>query len=226
MPCTICHKRTPRRSGSAARALRRADPQVRSRPAKDARYYFNARFYDAERGAFIGRDPKLQFWTPYSYVGNGPLLGIDPDGQKDLGADPNRPNIHVDFTQTSTGEMKFEDFAVSKEVRQYVALMEGGSDPFGAVWNLRDAHWFERVTANGFPPQDETVIANDSKWERLSPQKSIYHMQGGAVGNKHGDWPRDHLCTQWERCDRSSKQRDIQLRLAGGRIRKFGACWA
>jgi RHS repeat-associated protein len=44
-------------------------------------FYFNARFYDAERGAFIGRDPKLQFWTPYSYVGNGPLVGVDFDGK-------------------------------------------------------------------------------------------------------------------------------------------------
>ncbi|HOX51480.1 MAG TPA: RHS repeat-associated core domain-containing protein [Fibrobacteria bacterium] len=44
-------------------------------------FYFNARFYDAERGAFIGRDPKLQFWTPYSYVGNAPLVGVDPTGE-------------------------------------------------------------------------------------------------------------------------------------------------
>ncbi|MBK8802090.1 MAG: RHS repeat protein [Fibrobacteres bacterium] len=44
-------------------------------------WYFNARFYDAERGSFIGRDPKLQFWTPYSYGGNGPLVGVDPDGE-------------------------------------------------------------------------------------------------------------------------------------------------
>ncbi|HNY30846.1 MAG TPA: RHS repeat-associated core domain-containing protein [Fibrobacteria bacterium] len=43
-------------------------------------FYFNARFYDAERGSFIGRDPKLQFWTPYSYVGNAPLVGVDPTG--------------------------------------------------------------------------------------------------------------------------------------------------
>lgn len=45
-------------------------------------FYFNARFYDAERGSFIGRDPKLQFWTPYSYVGNRSLLGGDPTGQE------------------------------------------------------------------------------------------------------------------------------------------------
>lgn len=43
-------------------------------------FYFNARFYDGERGSFIGRDPKLQFWTPYSYVGNRSLVGVDPSG--------------------------------------------------------------------------------------------------------------------------------------------------
>jgi RHS repeat-associated protein len=46
-------------------------------------WYFNARFYDAERGAFMGRDPKRDsIWrNPYTYVDNSPLISVDPDGR-------------------------------------------------------------------------------------------------------------------------------------------------
>ena len=60
--------------------LPQAESLFQPKPTEGQRVYFNARFYDAERGAFIGRDPKLQFWTPYSYVGNGPLSATDPTG--------------------------------------------------------------------------------------------------------------------------------------------------
>jgi RHS repeat-associated protein len=46
-------------------------------------YQFNARWYSPERGEFSGRDAALQFWTPYSFVGNGPLTGTDLDGKVD-----------------------------------------------------------------------------------------------------------------------------------------------
>jgi len=62
--------------------LHLVETEILSELAEDQRFYFNARFYDAERGAFIGRDPKLQFWSPYSYVGNGPLDGLDPTGEE------------------------------------------------------------------------------------------------------------------------------------------------
>jgi hypothetical protein len=61
--------------------LPKAERPVLSESAEDAGYYFNARWYSPERGAFIGRDPALQFWSPYSYTGNTPLAGVDPDGR-------------------------------------------------------------------------------------------------------------------------------------------------
>ena len=38
-------------------------------------WYFNARWYNPERGNFTGRDPKLQFWTPYTFMAGGDLVG-------------------------------------------------------------------------------------------------------------------------------------------------------
>jgi len=44
-------------------------------------FYFNARFYDAERGSFIGRDPKEIGPSMYVYASNAPLALIDPNGE-------------------------------------------------------------------------------------------------------------------------------------------------
>jgi len=46
-------------------------------------YYFGARYYDPEVGLWTSCDPSEQFWSPYSYTGNGinPIIGVDPDGR-------------------------------------------------------------------------------------------------------------------------------------------------
>jgi len=48
--------------------------------AESGEYYFAARYYNPERGSFTGRDAAEQYYSPYNYVGNGPLLGVDPTG--------------------------------------------------------------------------------------------------------------------------------------------------
>lgn len=62
-------------------------------------WYFNARFYDAERGSFIGRDPKLEYFSPYLYTGNMPLTVIDLDGNAAISYDGNPEQ--VDMTRAS-----------------------------------------------------------------------------------------------------------------------------
>jgi RHS repeat-associated protein len=44
--------------------------------------YFGKRYYDAEIGEWTSMDPDYQFWSPYSYAGNGtnPISGIDDYG--------------------------------------------------------------------------------------------------------------------------------------------------
>jgi len=43
-------------------------------------WYFNARWYNPERGNFTGRDVRKQFWTPYSFMGNMVVIGNDQNG--------------------------------------------------------------------------------------------------------------------------------------------------
>jgi RHS repeat-associated protein len=42
-------------------------------------FYFGARFYDAELGAWTSKDAKRQYWNPYKYSAN-PNMFVDPDG--------------------------------------------------------------------------------------------------------------------------------------------------
>jgi len=44
-------------------------------------YYAKARFYHPGTGRFISPDPAGQFFSPYSYGGGMPHIGIDPTGQ-------------------------------------------------------------------------------------------------------------------------------------------------
>ena len=38
--------------------------------------------YDSNVGRFLSRDPKKQYYSPYTGMGNDPINGIDPDGGK------------------------------------------------------------------------------------------------------------------------------------------------
>ncbi|PIE02917.1 MAG: hypothetical protein CSA81_05295 [Acidobacteria bacterium] len=40
-----------------------------------------ARFYDPDLGRFLQVDSARQYWNSYSYGGNNPVVGVDPDGK-------------------------------------------------------------------------------------------------------------------------------------------------
>jgi RHS repeat-associated protein len=46
--------------------------------------YFGARYLDPDLGIWTSRDPEEQFWSSYTYAGNGynPINGIDPKGNR------------------------------------------------------------------------------------------------------------------------------------------------
>ena len=47
-------------------------------------YYYHARYYDPRMSMFYGVDPHAENYmsfSPYAYVGNNPLIRIDPDGR-------------------------------------------------------------------------------------------------------------------------------------------------
>jgi RHS repeat-associated protein len=48
-------------------------------------YYMGARFYDPDLGRFLQVDPAREFWNSYSYVGNSPVMKVDPTGMETPG---------------------------------------------------------------------------------------------------------------------------------------------
>ncbi|NLF08266.1 MAG: RHS repeat-associated core domain-containing protein [Pirellulaceae bacterium] len=55
-------------------------------------YYYDARWYDPAVGKFVSEDPIAADLNMYRYVGNNPVLFVDPSGL----ISPNHPNTHWD----------------------------------------------------------------------------------------------------------------------------------
>jgi len=49
-------------------------------------YNYRARFYSGELGRFIAIDPDRQYFSPYLYASNNPVLYIDPNGRFSIGS--------------------------------------------------------------------------------------------------------------------------------------------
>jgi RHS repeat-associated protein len=49
-------------------------------------YNYRARFYASDLGRFLAGDPKRQYFSPYLYAANNPVLYIDPSGEFSIGS--------------------------------------------------------------------------------------------------------------------------------------------
>ncbi len=60
-------------------------------------FYFGARQYDGDIGAWTSADPAGQFWAAYAYAGNGynPIVSVDSDGSAQVKTVP-QPMFGVD----------------------------------------------------------------------------------------------------------------------------------
>ena len=66
--------------------------------------YFGARYYNSEIGRFSSADPLSQYPSPYVYVGNNPLVMIDPTGQSAEDYNGfNSANAQRDFDEADGG---------------------------------------------------------------------------------------------------------------------------
>lgn len=129
------------------------------------RWYFNARWYDPEMGRFTSRDPMLQFWTPYSYVGNQPLSLVDPDGlQADLiGVDPNSNDF-----QNAMG--------VQSRPGVYTVMTHSNREGTGpAIWSVAD-----KAYRSVSPRTLANIIRKDPSWNGRDVDMLVCFAAGWA----------------------------------------------
>ena len=131
------------------------------------RFYFGARYYDADVGVWNSADRKRQFWNPYAYMGNGinPIIGIDPDGRYVIYAAKsaytgNTIGYRVHFV--SQGEQAFKASSI---------VLRG---PWGITAAVAGAV-SDAVTNGDFELKDIVNIGS-----------SIVGSKGGSIGNFAG----------------------------------------
>ncbi len=91
-------------------------------------YYYGARYMDPITGRFTTPDPVKDFLNPYSYVGNKPVIRIDPTGAKQW------PHYWRSQTCTKGYFGGIPDFFLAKSRQQRIKILNGQIDPAEIEW--------------------------------------------------------------------------------------------
>lgn len=98
-------------------------------------YNYCARFYDPDLGRFYSPDPANQYTSPYIYVGNNPLILVDPDGEQAVW-------IRQDMTQEeldSTWWWSLLHQALPLSWGEFQVLYKHfGSDALSVAWRISE----------------------------------------------------------------------------------------
>lgn len=137
--------------------------------------YVNARFLDNERGSWISRDPKLEFWTPYSALGGMVLKAIDTDGAEvlinaeDAVAHPEYvlPTLValVNISNTQAGRKMLMPLVLSK-VKYEIRYTEG------RLMANRGSH---TMFINPEIPSDRKYVMTSFGWMKVSLEEVMMH---------------------------------------------------
>jgi RHS repeat-associated protein len=122
----------------AGKELDRFDDDIALNGDGEGLYYFGARYYDPEVALWTVVDPVGQFWSPYSYTGNGvnPIIGVDLDGMniifyKDCSEDFIRDFYAANEKLVSLGITHIEEIRNDPNVTIMVMEVTNMKDPNG-----------------------------------------------------------------------------------------------
>ena len=92
-------------------------------------YYYGARYYLPEIGRFLSGDPNREFDSLYVYVGNSPVMMIDPDGKQTANATKEQmaKYQYIVLHETGGGKItpKHSEFNRLSRVVHFLVLKEG-----------------------------------------------------------------------------------------------------
>jgi RHS repeat-associated protein len=92
-------------------------------------YHFGFRMYDPVTGVWMTRDPRRQFWNPYSYAGNGknPINNIDVNGLE----------LRLYFSESGPGGIGYHSFIYSTELDDAVGRHGSSGIVSGPGWERK-----------------------------------------------------------------------------------------
>ncbi len=151
-------------------------------------YHYGARFYDPAVGRWWAIDPVDQYSSPYTYVGNNPVIFIDPNGM--FGDYFDRDGTHLGSDGIDDGKVYIRDDNGSVEFG--VGVLEKGylfseidlKSDLGFLARIGFAEFrgsniieqqlgmgivLNRVESNRFPNEIESVITQRWQFSALNP---------------------------------------------------------
>ena len=147
-------------------------------------YHYGARFYDPQLGKWHAVDPVDELNTPYGYVGNNPIIYIDPDGETIENHTGKFYVLYVGWHQgEQPGDYDFEGVGIvgpgesSKLLAEHDQVIIYHQDKNGAFHRAEDTAWQK---TGGAPYTNYVVEAvNDI---------AVLRRDGGPIDQRAGEF--------------------------------------
>jgi len=118
--------------------------------------YFGARYYDAMVGVWVACDPKKQYYSPYSFVGNNPISCFDPNGKDGL-------TVAVAGQSSNAYASQTQSFAVVLNINAFFA------------GNFSNALFFQLSSGVGGPGEAGAANTFTSSYSTSSPKEGTVY---------------------------------------------------
>jgi len=147
-------------------------------------YHYGARFYDPQLGKWHAVDPVDELNTPYGYVGNNPIIYIDPDGETIENHTGKFYVLYVGWHQgEQPGDYDFEGVGIvgpgesSKLLAEHDQVIIYHQDENGAFHRAKDTAWQK----TGGAPYINYVA-------EAAGETAILRRDGGPIDQRAGEF--------------------------------------
>lgn len=142
-------------------------------------YNFRSRFYFAEIGRFAAIDPGEQFYSPYIYAGNNPVLFIDPSGNFSIG------NFFSAIAGAIIGVVEIAIGVAIDVVAGVLEVVTGGLSTPASVGLAALSGFFYGAGTSALVYSTVGLVTNDFSWKDYGISMGIGAVTG-SIGSAFG----------------------------------------